>query len=413
MAHASDKVAVGRGHGALPLGEHAHVAAQARPAGGGGHGAAGLDERADEPVLHRAQVDLLRGGDDDRAHMLCHMPPLEHGGGSGQVAVLPVGARADDRLVDAHVPHLADGAGVLRQVREGDRQRHFGQVDLDRALIGRAVVGAVDGGRARAAARQVRKRLLVRLEDAVLGARLDGHVGDGQPVKDRQRRHARPGELHRAVQRAVHADQADDVQDHVLAAHIRAQAAAEAEADGARHLEPRLARGHGAGHIRGANARGKRAERAVGACVRIRADDHVARVDQPLFRQQRVLDAHLPHVVEMLHAVRGAELPAHLALRGGLDVLVRYEMVHDHGDAALIEHLLHAEALELADGHGRGDVVAEHPVHIRQDELPGLHRVHMRVRGEDLLRHRHWLCHAKNLLTGGGSRDGGWGSRYG
>ena len=71
----------------------------------------------------------------------------------------------------------------------------------------------------------IRKSLLVRLEDAVLGTRLNGHVTNGESVVDSKRLYALANKLHRAVKRAVHTDLADDVKDHVLTRNILVQLA--------------------------------------------------------------------------------------------------------------------------------------------------------------------------------------------
>ena len=74
------------------------------------------------------------------------------------------------------------------------------------------------------------------------------------------------------------------MQNDVLAGNVFTKLAFQNELDCGRNLKPRLARRHTARHIRRAYARGKRAERAVGAGMRIRADYDVARNDQALFR---------------------------------------------------------------------------------------------------------------------------------
>ena len=72
------------------------------------------------PSRTALQVDLLRAGDDDAAHIGVHLAPLEDLGRLHQVLPAPVGAGADDRLVDRHLAHLAQRPGVAGQVREGD-----------------------------------------------------------------------------------------------------------------------------------------------------------------------------------------------------------------------------------------------------------------------------------------------------
>ena len=128
------------------------------------------------------------------------------------------------------------------------------------------------------------------------------------------------------------------------------------------YLEPGLAGGHTRGHIRGTHAGGESAQGTVGAGVGVGPDDAVAGGDQALFRQQGVLDAHLAHVIEIVDVEAVGKGAALETLLGGLDVLVGGEVVHDHGDLALVKDPGEAFLVKLPDGDGRGDVVAQHHV---------------------------------------------------
>ena len=121
----------------------------------------------------------------------------------------------------------------------------------------------------------------------------------------------------------------------------------------------------------------------------VRADDGLAGGHEALFRQQRVFDAHLSHVVEVVDVELPREGAALFALGGGLDVLVRHKVIHHQRDAALVEDLIEPRRLELVDGHGRGDVVGQHQVELRLDELPGVDLIQARVLCQNLLRHCH------------------------
>ena len=122
MAHTAHKISVGGGYGTLPLGHHAHVAAQTGAAGGGGHRRAGLNEGLDQPLPHSLEDNLLGGGNHNAAHVGGHLFALHNGGGDAQVADAAVGAGADYHLVDGGSGHLRHYLGVLRQVG----QRHGG-----------------------------------------------------------------------------------------------------------------------------------------------------------------------------------------------------------------------------------------------------------------------------------------------
>ena len=323
------------------------------------------------------------------------MTALHDLGGGGDIRQLAVGAGADDDLVDGDVPALPGGVGVLRQMGIGHGAVHLREVDLHGALVLRVGVRLIGGPGAVNTLRHVGPGDVIHGEDAVLGAGLDGHVGDGQAVVDGQLRHAGAGELQGLIPGAVHADHADEGQDDVLAGDIGFQLSGQVHPDGGGHLEPGLARRHGCAHVRGAHAGGEGAQGAVGAGVGVGADDGLAGGNQSLLRQEGVLDAHGAHVVVVVDVELPGKGPALLALGGGLDVLVGGEVVHHQGDAALVEHLVKARGLELVDGHRGGDVVAQHQVQPGLDELSGPHALEARVPGQDLLCHGH----SHNILS--------------
>ena len=78
------------------------------------------------------------------------------------------------------------------------------------------------------------------------------------------------------------------------------------------HLEPRLAGGIADAGVGGAHARGKRAERAVGAGVAVGADDEVARAHNALLGQKRMLNTHAADFVIVRDALLAGEF-AHAA----------------------------------------------------------------------------------------------------
>ena len=292
---------------------------------------------------------------------------------------------------------------IFGQVRPGDRAVDLAEVNVDNALIFCVGVGLERCPGAVHAALNIGARHVVDGENAVFAARLDGHVADRQAVVDREVLDALAGKFDGLVACAVHADHADERQDDVLAGDKRAELAGEIHLDGGRDLEPRLARGHGRTHVGRADAGGECAERAVGAGVRVRADDGLARGDKPLLGQQRVLDAHRADIVKMVDVEAAGEGAALLALRGGLDVLVRCEVIHHHRNAALVEDFFKARGFKFVDGHGGRDVVAEDEVELCLDELARAHALKSCVLGENFLRHCH--AHVAFLLSVAGFHD--------
>ena len=161
----------------------------------------------------------------------------------------PIGRRPDEHAAAAreHDDVVRQGrcgcaSGVLPLPRQHDggiervEEEWVGQLGLPRGHEGAdVVVPALHDGRVRVAADRLKgdvgpladvaQRVLVRFDDAVLAARLDRHVADGQAIFDRHGPHGFPAELHRAVVRAVYADVTDHAQNHILGRHTVRQRA--------------------------------------------------------------------------------------------------------------------------------------------------------------------------------------------
>ena len=126
----------------------------------------------------------------------------------------------------------------------------------------------------------------------------------------------------------------------------------------------------------------------------IRADDHVSRHGQPFLRQQGVLDAHLSHLKIVRDLVPTGELPDAFAMLRGLDVFIRHKMIRHKSYLVLVEHALCPELVHLLDCHRAGDVIAQHQIQIRFDQLSRLYLVKPCGSGQNLLRHCH--SHIRN-----------------
>ena len=356
----------------------------------------GVDEDVHEPLGDALLVHPLGGGNHDTAHIGMHGAAAQHRRGLTHVGQTAVGAAADDRLVDTHVAGLGHGTRVARQVREGHRGHDVGGVYLDDAGEFRIVVGVVGGPGALGAALHVGAGHVVHGNEPRLAAGLDGHVGNGEALVHLHGLDGAAGEFHGLVQGAVHPDEADDVQDDVLAGNPRGQLAVNDELDGLGHLEPGFAAGHAHAGVGGAHARGEGAERPVGAGVAVGADDEVARAHDALLGQKRVLHAHAAHLIVMGNALLAHEIAHDLRLFGALDVLVGHVVVGHEHHLVGVEHRF-ADLAHGLDGDGRRHVVGEHEVQVALDELPGHHLVEPGVGGEDLLRHGHGTGHGNPL----------------
>ena len=204
---------------------------------------------------------------------------------------------------------------------------------------------------------------LVHGKEPRLAARLDGHVRHREPPGHREAIHHRPGELDGLVQRPADANLPDGVENQVFAADPGLQLAVVDDADRLRHAHPDAPRRHRHGDVGAALPGGEGPQCAVGTRVRVGTHDDVARHHQTLLREQDVLDTHAAHVKVVEQPLRPRKSAHTRTLLGRFDVLVGREMVGHHHHAVGVEHPLHAQLLELADGDGRGDVVRQHHVH--------------------------------------------------
>jgi len=322
-----------------------------------------------------------------------HLVTFDHGGGFGHVLVAAVGARPDDHLVDRHVTRLGDRPRVAGQVREGHGGHDARGIDLVDLGVGGVGIRLVLGPQALGAALHVGAGHVVHGDDAALTARLDGHVADGHSARHVERGDGVAGELHGLIERAVHADHPDDVEDDVFGTHTGLERAGDVELEALGHLEPGATGGHAHCRVGGAHAGGKRAQRAVGAGVAVGADDHVARAHHALLGEKRVLHTHAAHLVVVRDLLRPGEHAHQLGLLGALDVLVGRVVVGNERHLGRVPDAFHADLGKLTDGDGCRHVVGEHQVQIALDELTGGDFLEARVGGEYLLSDGHRTGH--------------------
>ena len=125
----------------------------------------------------------------------------------------------------------------------------------------------------------------------------------------------------------------------------------------------------------------------------IRADNHVPGHGEPFLRQQGMLDAHLSHLEIVGDIVLPGEFPDALAVLRGLDVLVGHEMIRHQSNLVLVEDAPGLELVHLLDCHRAGDIIAQHQVQIRLDQLAGFHLFQSGSGRQDFLRHCHSHIH--------------------
>ena len=162
-------------------------------------------------------------------------------------------------------------------MRERHRRHDVGGIDVVHLRVYGIGIRVVLGVRTLGATVQVGACDVVDLDEPRFAARLDGHVRDGHALFHRHALDGAAGEFHGLVQRTVHADHTDDVQDDVFAHHARSKFALDVEQDRFGNLEPGLASRIAHARIGRTNAGSKRAERAIGAGVAVGTDDQIAR----------------------------------------------------------------------------------------------------------------------------------------
>ena len=121
----------------------------------------------------------------------------------------------------------------------------------------------------------------------------------------------------------------------------------------------------------------------------VRADDHVPCHGKPFFRQERMLDAHLSHLEIVRYLIFPGKLSDAFAVLRRLDILIGHEMIRHQSNLVFVEHALILKLFHFLDGHGAGNVIAQHQIQLRLDQLSCLHLVKPCRRGKDLLCHRH------------------------
>ena len=269
-----------------------------------------------------------------------------------------VGTAADHDLIDLHIMQFACRACIFRQVRTGNGGHDCTKVNVVCLFVFRIGVRFKHNGCALASAVHIGYCLLVHREDAVLGARFNGHIANAQTVIHGKALHAFTDKFHALVQRTVHTDPADNGQDDVLAAAVGGKLSHQVKTNGRGNLEPSHTGRHACGHVCAADAGGKCTEGTVGTGVAVCADNAVARCHNPLFGKQCVLNAHLAHIVEVADAVTARKFTAGLGLLGSLDVLVGNKVVENDCNSVLIEYVFKSRFFKFIDRNRRCDVVA-------------------------------------------------------
>ena len=329
---------------------------------------------------------------------------LEHQRSQDQL-FLRGGAGPDEETVERQSFDLGHAGHVVRRERPGHLRLELVERDGVARQIGRIVVGAEGLQRLQrqrvvrvGAAREPRRRHLVRLEDAVQAPELRGHVGDGEAGVGRELPDAGAAVLDRSLHRdRVAPEQRERLEDHFLAAQAEGQLALVLDRDRLGHLQPRGAQHHRHHDVGPAEPDGECAQPAVRRRVRVRAEHHVVGTHQvPV--ELGVQDG-VVRVVEVADAALARERlrELHQLLRA----LVRrqrdrvHRVIDGEEEAVLVVQAGPAERRVGALHPVPRQLARDGPVHADLKHVPGLDprpRQVARVGREDLLGQRHRLA---------------------
>ena len=346
--------------------------------------------------MYAVTVDLFRGGDDDAADTFGQVMSFQYRSGSLHIGQLAVGAGTDDDLIDLDILAFPCAVSIFRKVRIGNGAFHSAEIQFDSLFVFGIRICFISGPVAVDAAGNIFSGDFIHREDAVFGTGLDGHVADGETVKDGQALYTFTGKLQRLVPCSVHTDHADEGQDHILSGDEGFQLTGEMDTYGGGNFEPGVSHSQCSAQVRGTDAGGESPQRTIGAGVGVGTDHCFTRAYQTLFRQQCMFDAHFADVKIIVDIKPLGKRAAFLTAGGRLDVFVGSKMIHYHRHTALVEYGCESVCLKLIDGDREGDVVAQYQIQFRLDQLTGADFLQTCVRGKDLLCHGH--SHRSQIL---------------
>ena len=160
------------------------------------------------------------------------------------------------------------------------------------------------------------------------------------------------------------------MQDHVLTADPFGRLAGQVKLDGGGHLKPCLTGSHAGCHVCAANARGESAQGTVSTGMGICADDHITCHGQPFFRQKGMFNPHLSHFKIICDLIFACKLPHALTMFSRFDIFIGDKVIRHQRDLILVEHTVNLHFFHFLDRYGAGNIVAQHQIKIRLNELP-------------------------------------------
>ena len=96
----------------------------------------------------------------------------------------------------------------------------------------------------------------------------------------------------------------------------------------------------------------------------VRADNAFAGSRKSLFRDKRVLYAHIPYIEVVFYVIFPCECTALLCKGRRLYILVRCEVIHNESDAVSVEYAVEPVLLKFVYRDGSGYIVSKHQIEL-------------------------------------------------
>ena len=209
---------------------------------------------------------------------------------------------------------------------------------------------------------QIGFRGIIHGEDTILSASFDRHIADGKAVIHRERGDTFSTELNGAVQRTVYTDLPDQVQHNVFSRNKRLQLALQDDKNRRGDFEPSASGCHCTGEVCGSDACTESSERAIGAGMRITADDDFSGSDKSLLGKKRMFDAHASGVIKISDIMLHGKTTKLCAEFGGLDILARNRMVQHKDDFIRVKNVCQTGFFKFSDCDRGGNIVSQYQI---------------------------------------------------
>ena len=332
------------------------------------NGTTGIHKDVDQAVFDGLLVNHSAGRGDDGACEGGNFFALKNTGSNFQVFIAPIGAGANEHLVNGHAGDFGKGPDMVDIGVAGYLFFNLADINGDHFFINR--VDCTDHFKRPAGfclVFQKIERFPVGSNQPTLGTHLGGHVGKNDAGMHGQVIDVAAGKLEGFIGAAVHAQQPGHIEHDILGIGAGARLAFEADQNSGGYFKPGLASGPGDTNLSGAKAGGKGTKSAVGVGVRISTDNHRPGFDKTFFNHYLVADT---LVVEVFNALFTNKFERFFLVLGRLNIGRRVSMIKmDHNFINITQRF--ADFAKGFNCQRRGIVMAHDKVNIEQHNFAG------------------------------------------